>query len=80
MSGFLYQIENRQKEKMQKQKDNGEKKRKTPRPDPQGRKTIGVKVDPTTYEELVRLKEKHRLGSLKEAVLVASREGLRRLL
>lgn len=80
MSGFLYQIENRQKEKMQQQKENGKKTRKPAKPDPHGRKTVGVKVDPTTYEELVRLKKKQGLGSIKEAVLVAAREGLKRLL
>lgn len=78
MSGFLYQIENRQK-KMEQKQGNG-KKRKTGKPDPYGRKTVGVKVDPTTYEELVRLKKKHGLSSIKEAVLVAAREGLKRLL
>ena len=78
MSGFLYQIENRQKNMQQEHKDNG--KRKPSKPDPKGRKTIGVKVDPTTYEDLVRLKERRRLSGLREALLVAAREGLQRLL
>lgn len=76
MSGFLYQIENRQKEMMNKDK----RVRSTPKLDPSGAKTVGVKVPPDTYKKLAQLKEQRKLKSLKEAVLVAAEEGLRQLL
>jgi hypothetical protein len=48
-------------------------------PKPEKAKVVGVKVEPNLYQQLAILKERRGLKSIKEAMLMAAREGLRYL-
>lgn len=73
MPGFLYQIENRQKEISKVSEPN------KPATLSDGPKTIGIKVSPQLYERLAIIKDKYGLKSMKEALVRAASEGVTRL-
>lgn len=52
------------------------KTRKGPTTRNDGAKTVGVVVPPDMYAKLVAMKEQHRLGSIKQAMILATQIGL----
>lgn len=74
---FLEQINrNLARKAQQMETTTAPKARKMPTPRDDGAKTVGVRVPPSMYAMLVAMKEQHKLGSIKEAVILATKIGL----
>lgn len=68
-------IERRQ-EKLMQQRDEHQAETPAAPPKPKA-KTMGVQVEPELYAKLEKVRDKYKTGSLKAAMLLAAREGLK---